>query len=277
MITMQPCSSGYTTTMNEVIQFIGLKRSGNHAVIEWLRQNAYPRAERVAFHNCVYSPLSAIPKKLEVKDVHIPGARHTAVILSYEDTQLGELSQLPTYYGTDTILPDAHTKKVLLIRDPWNCFASRLRRIQGLEAAHTDPLKSIQRTSWETAVQLWKQYAHEFVGDTTELFGDVIHVDYNRWAGSKRYRDAILLRHFGIEENRDIGIESVSNKGGGSSFDRLTMDGHASRMQIFDRWRIYAGQKEYARLFDDEVVDLSKKIYPRLTRKVTCAIQRMNG
>lgn len=263
--------------MNEVLQFIGLKRSGNHAVIDWFRKNAYPEMARVIFHNCVYSPLSAVPKKLSVEDVRLPAARRTAMILSYEDTQLGELAELPIYRESDAILSGAPDRKVLLIRDPWNCFASRLRRIQGLEAAHQDPPKSIQRTSWDVAVKLWKQYAREFVGDTTELSGDIIRVDYNRWAGSKRYRDTLLFRHFGVEKNRDIGIELVSNKGGGSSFDRLAMDGQASRMQVFDRWRMYADQHAYKQLFDDEVVDLSARLYPHLTKKVARTLQRFNG
>lgn len=261
--------------MNEVLHFIGLKRSGNHAVIDWLRKNAYPAAEQVVFHNCVYSPLSAVPKKLTVEDVHLPEARRTAMILSYEDTDLIELAGLPTYGGTDALLPGARMRKVLLLRDPWNCFASRLRRMQGLEAAHTDPPKSIQRTPWKTAIALWKQYAREFVGETSALTGEVIPVNYNRWAGSKRYRDALLSRHFGVEDNQDIGIESVPDKGGGSSFDRLAMDGQASRMQVFDRWRMYADQRAYVRLFDDELIGLSAKLFPRLTRKVTRTMERL--
>ncbi len=263
--------------MNEVLHFIGLKRSGNHAVIDWIRQNAYPQAEHVVFHNCVYSPLSVIPKNLSVEDVKMPSARRTAMILSYEDTHLGELAGLPVYSESDVLLPGARTKKILLIRDPWNCFASRLRRIQGLEAAHIDAPKSIQRTSWETAVHLWKQYAREFIGETTQLTGDVVRVDYNRWAGSKRYRDALLARHFDVDENHDIGIEYVPNKGGGSSFDRLTMDGRASRMRVFDRWRVYAEQSEYVQLFDEEVVDLSEKLYPRLTKRVTHTLKGFGG
>lgn len=263
--------------MNEVLHFIGLKRSGNHAVIDWLRCNAYPWAEHVAFYNCVYSPLSAEPKNLSVEDVQLSGARRTAMILSYEDTGLHELATLPVYRDSNVLLPGARTRRVLLIRDPWNCFASRLRRIQGLDVAQTDPPKSIQRTPWETVINLWKQYAREFVGDTNDISGDVIRVDYNRWAGSKWYRDALLDRHFGVKVNHDIGIEHVSEKGGGSSFDRLTMDGRASRMQIFDRWRVYAEQSEYVQLFDNEVVDLSKKLYPRLTKKVIRTLQVFNG
>lgn len=261
--------------MNEVLHFIGLKRSGNHAVIDWLRKNAYPGADRVVFHNCVYSPLSAVPKKLTVGDVHLPDARDTAMLLSYEDTNLMELAGLPTYGGTDALLPGARTRKVLLLRDPWNCFASRMRRIQGLEAAQVDPLKSIQRTPWKTAIALWKQYAREFAGDTTVVTGEVIPINYNRWAGSKRYRDALLSRHFGVPVNNDIGIESVPDKGGGSSFDRLAMDGQASRMRVFDRWRMYADQPAYARLFDDEVVGLSARLFPRLTGKAARTVERL--
>lgn len=57
--------------MNSIIHFFGLKRSGNHAILNWVLKNAFKQSDEVLFRNCVYSPYSHPPKIIYPYDLKV--------------------------------------------------------------------------------------------------------------------------------------------------------------------------------------------------------------
>jgi hypothetical protein len=88
----------------------------------------------------------------------------------------------------------------------------------------------MQKQAWPEIVALWKSYAREYLGRTNVL-GDKVTINYNRWVTDKGYRDVLLREQFGREENLDIGIDEVSSHGSGSSFDKLSYAGRGTEME----------------------------------------------
>lgn len=116
--------------MKQIAHFIGMQRSGNHALINWMLQNAlHNREGATAIHlNDVYPTF--IPR--ELRQAHNPDlqVRSTSpnilVLISYEDQPLSLIPSLPTKVNENYILPDAKSQTFLLLRDPYNTFASRV-------------------------------------------------------------------------------------------------------------------------------------------------------
>jgi len=249
------------------LRVFGLKRSGNHVIINWIFRN-HPGT--VCFLNNVQHELhfnpylsfgqAFIKNGLEV--LNFPPEQATKVwrarswhrkhphvdclIHSYEDRDLGELP-------ADPLRGDEHDRcvgrsgrqlNVIVLRDPFNTLASRLRRRDRL------PL--------EGTMELWKAHAREFVGDA-DLLSDRVSVSYNRWCVDAAYRrevgDALGL-------SGDLGVNDVPLVGGGSSFDATAFDGKGSSMRTGERWRQFADDPDYlAAIRDEEVLDLSARIF----------------
>lgn len=129
---------------------------------------------------------------------------------------------------------------VLVLRDPFNLFASRWRasRTTGLG------LRSLGQT-----VVLWKSYAREYLGMTNSL-PRRISINYNQWFIDKEYRKTIS-EAVGLPFS-DAGLQVVPDAGRGSSFDRFSYDGKAQEMAVLDRWRRYAKYRSFRRYFQDE-------------------------
>lgn len=103
-------------------------------------------------------------------------------------------------------------KPVLIVRDPYNWLAS------------------------------WMSHTH-FIPDNLEkdismyldnLSQDTDMINFNKWFVSREYRD-VVAHKLGIT-NRDIGINSVTSFGKGSSFDKKSFDGRAQEMKVLRRW-----------------------------------------
>ena len=53
--------------------------------------------------------------------------------------------------------------------------------------------------------------------------------------------------------------------GGGSSFSGRDRQGRASEMKVLERWRVFENDPRYAAAFDEETVDLSRRIFGDIT------------
>jgi len=213
----------------EFIEVYGLRRSGNHAIIGWLLKNMctnevtnteslvapWPssgflsqRCDDVYHINDVGSGWS-VGNPTYVRgliDAYISmGAKR--IIISYEDT-----THRPSLYGLDKDLFYflENSKKIVILRDLANTFASRLMA----------SIKEFGEPNWdkspnpflitELIINKWS---------INEMF-EGTKINYENWLTSKEYRDQIC-RDLNIE-NRDITSE-ISNAGGGSSF-KNTLD-----------------------------------------------------
>src|SRR5579872_5967290 len=157
--------------MNTVYHFWGLSRSGNHPVIDWIRQNS---AMPITFYNDVYAPNR--PRIITPEEIGIVSpVEDEAILLSYEDIDLSAISGLPTIAGRDKIITGATHVNILLIRDPFNIFASRKKHLDDRGK------QTFYGVTWEQTIFLWKQYAREFLGETELLPGETILINYDQW------------------------------------------------------------------------------------------------
>ncbi|HEX5764519.1 MAG TPA: hypothetical protein VFY27_03070 [Woeseiaceae bacterium] len=239
---------------------IGMSRSGNHAIIDWILSQA---SGRTCFLNCAEpqsNPFSTARQldygcrivanypefdveaelRGDFTDKHL-------LLVSHEDCFLGTVARGSYEDNHDALVgPSLERRDILILRDPFNLFASRMRG----EFGHV---------STTTALRIWKQHAREYLGARRYLKHPRILIDYNQWASRKSYRRQIakqLELHF-----TDASFEKVPATGNGSSFDGRRYNGRATCMRILERWKHFIDSEAYAALFDHEVYTLSQRIF----------------
>ena len=200
----------------------GMKRSGNHALVNWLQPML-----RAAFHN------NAIPLGPLLRGRPMPAPRPyrewlarqappvpSRVHVSLEDHAL-DTSPFTTI--------DAPLTRLLLVRVPDQLFASRIRKASRVDMpAYPREDGPVLRR----AVDLWKQHARCLLGDATP-YPDRVAVLFDRWFVDAGYRAAIAAA-LGLAFD-DRGFGRVGAEGGGSSFDGTRFDGQPARMAVTDR------------------------------------------
>jgi hypothetical protein len=239
---------------------IGLSRSGNHAIIRWILQQA---PGRTCFLNCVEGktnpyhsarPLaSGLPFETNIphfdweRECRGAWLRKDLLVYSYEDSFLGYVCHPLFAENQERWLGRTRQQiDILIVRDPFNLFASRQRA-------------GLSSVSPATAVRIWKQHAREALGQRQHRKRPHLWVYYNRWVTDRAYRQQIAAR-MGLPFS-DTGIDRVPSTGGGSSFDGLRYDGAARQMKVLERWKVYQHDPDYLRLFDAQVLDLAQQLH----------------
>lgn len=223
--------------MKRIILVHGMKRSGNHAIINWLR----PHANFVFFNNVVpikpiltgetpYPepiPFNAwVQQRLRAKyfkpivPLYALTIKKRPLIASLEDHEL-------TY--CPFINPNYEITNLLIMRDAKNVFASRIRK--GM-SRNSPVYSNAPGAMMDRSTNLWKSHAREFLGQTQTLENKVC-ISFNEWFSNKNYRQN-LSKKLGLQFT-DTGISQVSSKGGGSSFNSTTFDGESQNMQVLNR------------------------------------------
>lgn len=249
------------------LQVFGLKRSGNHVIINWMFLN-HPGV--VCFlnnirHDIHFNPYLSfgqcflkddegemnLPRELrskirQARDWHRRHPRLDCLILSYEERPLEGVAADPLVREHDRCLgTSGRTANLIILRDPFNTLASRLQRRERMPA--------------RPFVAMWKSYAREFLGDTQRL-PHRLAINYNRWCIDRGYRDS-LARDLGLGK-ADLGLDEVPKVGGGSSFEGTSQHGRGGAMRTHERWRALADDPEYRdALRDEELADLSRRIF----------------
>lgn len=226
-----------------VLRVFGMRRSGNHAVINWLQRNA-PQGRALFFNDCTPGR-----KPFEThRAVEIDGARAggpgadarecagragngAALIFSYEDAMPNERRKRPVSVGVDE---NAITHDVVICRSFLNWSASLLRKVQGNAAFTAAQRVTILLKAVETYGRML-----ELVSDEAEL--GIVAIRYDDWIVSPAYR-AGLLGRLGFEA-RDDSLGEVQRYGNGSSFQA---DAAAPEdLRTASRWREMEGDPEY--------------------------------
>lgn len=237
------------------IRFFAMMRSGHHAIINWLIAQL---PEPFTFINDPLHPALNIGKKnltqegdlyflYNIEDRFIQdGIKESEECLhDYSDIRKGKINN------------------VLILRDPFNLFASRYARetarknlVSG-EKQH----KEILNCSWsplggwtsKKALQCWKNHAKE-VENPTKIN---LIINYNQWVLSEDYRKSIS-KWFGLEFN-DVNYGEIAVvQGEGSSFDGIKK---TNNNRVLNRYKRYIYDKYFMSLFDDEIKDLANKIF----------------
>ncbi|NER79685.1 MAG: hypothetical protein F6K42_08895 [Leptolyngbya sp. SIO1D8] len=237
----------------KLIRFCGIQRSGNHALINWITaqegrktcfvngafpgNNPWEKNWGISYPNFPYWP--------QARDVKGALVRKELFIYSYENRQLKEVESdkplLSQYIGKSQ-----EDCAVLILRDPYNTFASWLQREKPVTA--------------ET-VALWKSYAYEFLGETNVLSTPKVFISFNAWFLDQNYRQK-LAGQLGLTFT-DNGLGEVTHHGGGSSFDGRALRGDARKMNVIGRFHRYLDSPEFQAIFaaDPELKQLSDKIF----------------
>ena len=247
------------------------RRSGHHAILNWIRYHLPGR--HCLLNDCTLgkNPLASCARgnslvhswagehrffdwQQELADRH---AKKGTLIHNYEDCDFRYLLEQVSPEQEDVWLGASQTRfNVLILRDPFNLFASKLRWAYGKQNLAPD------LAHFSVLRELWKVYAHEFLNETNYL-PNRVSISYNDWFLSRDYRDR-LGRQLGFI-NRDLCIDEVAKWGPtmwGDSFDGLQYDGQARRMKVMERWREYQHDEFFCALFqDEELWDLSRRLF----------------
>lgn len=272
-------ASNQSTVNEREIRVIGLRRSGNHAIINWIGKQA---KENSIFINHVKPIENPYRNQYENSLVRGEMANEGAdwkyrpldwwakerqgdfsykdcLIYSYEDQELERVahrvfeSKREIYLGKS-----ARRFDVIVMRDPFNLFASRLQTKPREDGRNFDMLEVYSRRY--SLPQLWITYAKECLGETSFLSGEKVFINYNRWFLDKSYRESIAA-----ELNLDFsdeGLNDISKSGRGSSFDGDRYIGEAYKMDVLNRWKSYVDNPKYLSLIKTEgVLHYARKLF----------------
>ena len=262
------------------IRVIGLRRTGNHAIMNWIRKQQ--KGEVFFINNALINvnPFRNVYENQlrKAKDPSIDGWRSENIerwrreapgdfmlkdclVYSYEDQPLEKLCDHSFEKKHDIYLGKSKARyDLIILRDPFNLFASRLRasRRNNTEAGYIDFMKVKSRA--HSLPQLWVDYAREYLGETQYLQNIRVPVNYNQWVIDIHYRrqiaEALDL------EFTDSGMDDVMTNGGGSSFEGTELQGKASKMAVLERWKNFQNDPEFKALIrNDALLTYSDSIF----------------
>jgi LPS sulfotransferase NodH len=247
---------------NHEIVVSAIQRSGHHAVINWIAAQC---TGSILFLNDVQPGTNPYLTCTQASRLDLPGAPGTQkgtlepftlknyLIYNYEDRPLDALLADSTTQRESWIGPSAVRYDIIVLRDPFNTFASRLR-------AGWMRHQLGDKATRATVVGMWKTYAREYLRRSQAADAEQLAVSYNRWFLDEAYRQG-LSAQLNLKFS-DRGLQGVAGRYGGSSFDGVRFDGAAAQMSVFDRWRFYAEDLAFRELFQDrELVDFSAEIF----------------
>lgn len=244
----------------KTFRVLGMRRSGNHAIINWLLSNynngicitetyqdessekdayvpIFTNNKNILFFNsCVEDPFWNIKDCIEFEN-------YSLILHSYEDKQFEYILE---HSYNNCFNDEKDITNIIILRDPFNTFASRFKY------ENSDLFTKVD----EFHVNLWIEYAEEAL-NITNYFDNKLIILYNEWLTNKNYRDDISKK-LGIY-NYD-NIYDVSKCGNGSSFigqNLDTVDNYLNRYKIID-----LPQDIKNLLNTDKILDLTHKIFP---------------
>jgi hypothetical protein len=262
-IRLQEKHSEEVINQNE-IRVIGLRRSGNHAIIGWITDqgkdqgkvksiNDLPLNENPYRHDYEYSMdhYPEYPKMIESKRLLSLGNFEplSYLIYNYEDHEISRIMSSIPERKHDLYLGKTNKRfDLLLLRDPFNLFASRIKGGFFTVKSHR-----------KNFIDMWLSYAKEFVGETNKLVNKKVCVSYNQWICDDSYREQ-LANQLGLNFT-DTGFDKVRTQGKGSSFDG-TYKGSAQDLNLQERWKHYESDPIYQKIIrNQEVLEYSKQIF----------------
>jgi hypothetical protein len=131
---------------------------------------------------------------------------------------------------------------VVIIRDPYNLFASRMRGEFPVDSK---------------SFVLWKQYAKAYLYFLKHPKPGIVFINFNRWLTDSEYRQQLAVElGYATDITR---IEDI--RGTGSSFTGKTAYSQSQISELSERWKIYEHNAAFRNLFDKETKELSRKIF----------------
>ncbi len=227
--------------LHEII-FAGIERSGNHPIFNWImdqfsgpKYHSWCHTEDIMGNSQLFRN---IKKTVETDNFEV-------ALINFENEITSDLAII----NTPMFKNSSKVTKILLLRDPFNWFASAQN---SYETICTERHKNL-------SLSLWKMYAREFLG-ITNFFGTKICVKYNEWFKNIEYRKT-LSKTIGNRFSDKL-LDRICGDGGGSSFDRHDYQGRAREMKVLSRWKQCLDKRDYvSKLRDNEILEMSYRIF----------------
>jgi hypothetical protein len=213
-----------------LIEFAGLRRSGNHAIIFWMLQNLSGKKEVITIENRVFYRSGNciffnnlnneseffIQKYLKSRlNIKLGMNNIRWLVASYEDCN--------AEYSFDFNYEFEKRYKFSIVRDIQNIFSSRLKLLEQNDI-EISPGMNIYDNTFNDYVSL-KNYENPII--------------FEKWLIDKDYRNSICKK-IGVS-NLDI-TDYVSDNGGGSSFTKTNMD---TKENLLNRKNMYKIPDKY--------------------------------
>ena len=237
------------------IKLAGIRRSGNHAILGWIAERL-PEGKTFFVNDVKLDRDYSEKRKSDDLPTKRTSPRRKAALLltSYEDRSLALVNKHEPF--VDVVYTEE--KKIIVLRDAFNTFASRLKyRKNGKYFKEDD-----QSSGPPKASELWLEYAKEYAGVTKSLKGSVVMINYNSWFADPDYR-VLLAKSLRLDPS-PAPFERVPGYGFGSSFSNRSKDGKASKMLVLNRWKTFSKDPSYINYFNEEIIELSKEIFPEV-------------
>jgi len=256
---------------NVEFRIVSLARSGHHGIINWIIGQCHGKVcylngvkpNRNPYLTYVGKNLKNISEKqFSVdKEKENKTLKKDYLIYSYEELPLEEIFPNDSGHDHDKYVGKSSKKfDILILRDPYNYFASRLKLE---EMGLYDPnirIKLTNKASREILVKLWLQYAKEYLGETAYLKNNKIVINFDKWVSDKSYRQE-LAKKLNLKFS-DVMMNKITKSGPGSSFDKLKYADDGGKMKVLERWKVMKDYPFYRSIFEDKkLVQISNKIF----------------
>lgn len=269
---------------NKEIRVFGLKRSGNHAIINWLfyqipgvaifLNNCYPAGQKlnlyqgkgqivgkginywdfkrkIFFEKNPFANQTTVSYSKEDRRLNHKKLRElpkNALIISFENRNINQISALLDKKHNELVGNSNEVFSVIILRDPFNLFAS--------------VYKKWGEKSLIQSADLWKEYAQAFMEYESKKSRYFLGINYNNWVTQLSYRQSIVEK---IQIPFDDSAKNVvANFAGGSSFDEMSYESDAHQMSVFNRWQVFEHDEKFRRLFEPEIIELTEQIFGRI-------------
>lgn len=216
---------------DEIIEFYGLRRSGNHGILEWLKFNIDQSEEKQITKNKV---LFSREKLIFVNEANLYCnqkmlldlmTKYKIIILGYEDCQLEYSIANQCNVGS---------KRVVLLREFRNLYSSRKKSI----------IKDNFSPYITNAMRLDNFFRKLYLS-----YLEQANLIFDQWIGDKEYRDNFMLS-LGYENLDKTSI--VKDFGGGSSFVGIKRD---TNYNLMNRYKEISPTEENKMFYDSLVTN----------------------
>ena len=239
----------------QVLRVYGMRRSGNHALINWIMRNA-ENGRGLFLNDCRHggdpvASASAVTVFENGQEVALAGkprkVRHAGAlpftVVSYED-RVPPTAPKPLYPAPETL--------VIIYRSFLHWAASLLRKIQGNDGYGPLDRNRIMGRALSTYSEMLNRVQDE----------DVVPLCYDAWTADEHYRKDALAR-LGLP-GLDLSLGAVQRYGGGSSFQDATA---ATELKTDQRSAQMADDHEYQMLLwtaarDSGFMNILTKVFP---------------
>ncbi|WP_293576505.1 hypothetical protein [Phaeobacter sp.] len=251
----------------KTLRMVGMRRSGNHAIANWLQRNASTgkalflnncRAGRDPFRHHNGLEVSGHRCSAPLEHAAEEAGPDAMLLLSYEDTTLGRAHADRDLSGP--LSDQAFDHSVLVYRSFLNWSASLLAKLRRNPRYRSADRAAVMMRSIATYGDLLAEVVA--AQDQAQARGSVA-ICYDHWVESDLYR-AQRLQALGLEV-RDNSLGMVQAYGGGSSFQPKATT--ATELDVMNRWRGMAKDPEYRAVLslaalDDVFVSRLTSLFP---------------